>query len=906
MERVEEVLPLTDSQQAILFDCITSTDPGVYVEQIAFKLGSKISESRLKSAWEEVYRQTPALRSIIVWDGLDQPLQIVRTDVQPTWSEGDWSLVPPGAVAEKQNAFLRADRARGLSLLNDPVGRHHFVTLPDDTAWVVWTFHHALIDGTSARLVLARVWEVLDGRTIGLPPPFGDYVEWLRRQQPSGHWAEVLAVEAESNLPRLRTPSRVARSVLTTRQTVEVPLGKDLPALPARVTPNTLFLTAWAIVLSRMTGSESVRFGLVLSGRPPSYAGSEDVIGMLVNTVPMAVKVDPRESSLSLLRAVGLAFGEALDNQYTFLSERRTLDQGAGEPGRVVQAAGFDRMFESVFVFQHAADEVVKDEVRDLRIHDQAFFPLSLMVLLKPEPSLLAILSPEIVDGSVAESILKWTAHTAFQLAGRPDQPVGSIGTGAPRSSAADTQVVGEDVLERILRKATSAPNAPALTCGSSTLTYSELRTRAAAVAAALSDAGVSEGDRVGILTPDGIERIASMLGAFWVGAAYVPLDPEEPEAWNQRLATTIGLRAVVGQRLGYDHVAIRPAAGSNESTADYPAVARVDPKSTAYILFTSGSTGEPKGVPVSRSNLAYSTAARDVYYEKPPAVFLLLSPFVFDSSVAGIYWTLTRGGHLVIPESGALKDADRLVGLIRIHGVTHTLCLPSVWRLILEFSGSGDLNSFQTTILAGERLSRDVAARHFESLGHARLFNEYGPTEGTVWVTVHEVSAGVAGAVPIGQAIPGTTVTIRDMAGHELPDGIPGEICIAGPGVVSGYIGSKGSAGSAVGSFNDASREKSGKYYRTGDRGQRTPDGTVHFLGRIDRQVKVRGHRIELDHIESALGECPGVRECAAIVREAAPTTEEIIAATDRSNIAAALDAMSVQVARDVAEVVA
>ena len=297
-------------------------------------------------------------------------------------------------------------------------------------------------------------------------------------------------------------------------------------------------------------------------------------------------------------------------------------------------------------------------------------------------------------------------------------------------------------------------------------------------------------------------------------------------------------------------------------------------PENAAYIIYTSGSTGRPKGVPITHRQLAYSTAARLDYYKAPLANYLLLSSFAFDSSIAGIFWSLTQGGTLTIPREGSHHDPSHLRALIRDYKVSHLLALPSFYQAILDQSAAAEMASLTTVIVAGEACSAELVQRHFSKLPNVQLYNEYGPTEGTVWSTVHHCQPREQ-VVPIGRPVPNMSVFILDNRGQPAGVGQLGEIHIAGPTVAEGYLNRP-----------DLTAEKfvantfgTGKLYRTGDLGRFREDGLIEFHGRMDEQVKIRGYRIELGEIEHVLARHPDVREAVVIAREDTPGDKRLVA---------------------------
>ncbi|MEQ4299857.1 amino acid adenylation domain-containing protein [Plantactinospora sp. B6F1] len=397
-------------------------------------------------------------------------------------------------------------------------------------------------------------------------------------------------------------------------------------------------------------------------------------------------------------------------------------------------------------------------------------------------------------------------------------------------------------------------------------LTYRELADRSAAVARALYEHGVKAGDCVVVHALMSRWAVVGMLGALRAGVRYVAVDAAFPVARQRLIAAASGARLAVVEpglplaldglpRLEMERVTppatdSRPAPGTTVCPA--PPAPRAE---AAYTCFTSGSTGVPKGVTVPAAALAYSTAARLAYYRDPVRVFLLCSSISFDSSVAGIYWTLAAGGHLVIPAS---RPAD-LVAVRRAARrwpPSHLLMVPGLYRAALRGGLAAELGSLSTAIVAGEPCPPALVGEHLAALPRTRLYNEYGPTECTVWCTVHACgSADATGlSVPIGVPIPGARLYVRDPAGAPTPTGEVGELYVGGPGVAR-------PASPDADPDNSPFRRVGDEWlYRTGDLVAVGRDGSLTFHGRFDDQLKLGGVRVERMEIEQALAEAPGV----------------------------------------------
>ncbi len=471
-------------------------------------------------------------------------------------------------------------------------------------------------------------------------------------------------------------------------------------------------------------------------------------------------------------------------------------------------------------------------------------------------------------------------------------------------------------VLDLFTREAAPHPQRPAVLCAGKILTYGELDARSNRLANLLLKLGVSPGAPVAICAERSLEMIVGLLGIQKAGAAYVPLDPGYPKDRLAFILKDCGAKLLVAQPQlleklpNYSVRIVELCENSDELRAqeDVAPGIEIAGETAAYIIYTSGSTGTPKGVGITHKNLAHSTAARIAYYQRPLANYLLLSSFAFDSSIAGIFWTLAQGATLTIPREGSHNDARELTTLIREYGVSHLLALPSFYQAILEQAKPEELSSLTTVIVAGEACAPELVQRHYRKLPKTDLYNEYGPTEGTVWATVHHCEPfttenGVPKSgppktipqktvppktIPIGRPVPNMWVYILNSA--QKPVGIAqlGEICIGGPAVSSGYLNrpdltAEKFVPNPLAARDETGMDKTGMapriLYRTGDIGCFRADGTIEFHGRIDEQVKIRGYRIEIGEIESVLSRHPDVREVVVLAREDSSAEKRLVA---------------------------
>ncbi|MDB6059711.1 MAG: pcbAB, partial [Verrucomicrobiales bacterium] len=433
-------------------------------------------------------------------------------------------------------------------------------------------------------------------------------------------------------------------------------------------------------------------------------------------------------------------------------------------------------------------------------------------------------------------------------------------------------------VLQNFSKACAANPNGVALKANNRAISYSQLDNLAGIIAEAL---GRRNKDKcVAIIADRSAEALVAILGAMKVGAAYVPIDPSQPRARIEAIlrqanvSTVLATRALTCELTNVEILRVNTLLSRREIGPTGNAC--LDKSDLAYVLFTSGSTGIPKGVQVTHGNLLHSTTARLDYYKKPVRSFLLASPHWFDSSVAGIFWTLSQGGELIVPNDLEVKDPATLARLIETSRVSHLLCLPSVYSLLLSYADR--LSSLETVIVAGEECPHDLVARHKKLVPTTELFNEYGPTEATVWCSAYQCGDSVPTKVPIGKPIANTSLFVLNEVLQPVPVGTPGQIYIGGEGVAVGYLNADQQTAQ---SFVECPKllGTRGKIYKTGDLGRYLPDGNIEFLGRCDDQVKLRGMRIELCEIESALRQHPAVADCTVVLAKTARGEQRLAA---------------------------
>jgi amino acid adenylation domain-containing protein/non-ribosomal peptide synthase protein (TIGR01720 family) len=654
------------------------------------------------------------------------------------------------------------------------------------------------------------------------------------------------------------------------------------------IEPRAVLLAAWASLLGRLVEGEELVLGAVFGGR--RYDELKEVVGLLARHLPIRIQFLP-----------GLAFEELAVRLGGLLDEAEPWQEPFSWQDAAGTEAGADPFLPFCFAFVEEP-EPLRAGPTVLRILDRRSLFDRFLVKLSLVRRISGCVQGELLYDAgrlgAAEAALlverfQVLLESALEEPGRPVERLGLLSARERRhvlvelndTAAALRQVAG---IHRLFEEqADRWSGHPAVVFGGRSLTYGELDVRAGEVAATLQALGVGPDTIVGLCVERSLELAVGILGVLKAGGAYLPLDPSYPAERLGFMIEDSGAPVLLTQShlvAGLPSHRARVVCLDGESRPSGPALSRAlsmaaGPGHLAYVIYTSGSTGRPKGVGVSHGNLVQSTLARTACYDRPVRRFLLLSSFAFDSSVAGIFWSFSQGGTLVLPDGGPQLDPEHLNALIAGTGITHMLSLPSLHGLMLAQASPQQLASLETVIVAGEACPAELVARHYEHCPGALLYNEYGPTEGTVWSSVALLPRELPGGrVSIGRPIANARIYLLDREMEPVPAGLAGELYIGGPGLARGYLGRPELTAERF-VPDPFGGEPGGRLYRTGDLARTLASREIEFLGRLDHQVKIRGFRIELGEVEAAVLGFPGIQEAVAVAREDEPGDKRLVA---------------------------
>jgi amino acid adenylation domain-containing protein len=896
-------IPLTFAQQQVWLHAQLAPHLPVYNEPFTVHRNGLLDVVALERGFTEIIRRHEAWRTTFA-TVYGEPAQVVHPPFEIKLPLVDLRILPQSERVAAALRLANEDARQIFDLAKLPLVRAHLVRLADEEYRLFVNCHHLIFDGVAGYQVFLPELVSLYNAYVSsgssplpeLPFQYGDYAVWQRQSlhptaiDPTAieprveYWKRQL----DGDLPVLQLPTDRPRPAAETfrgamqRFTLSSELTDGLRGLSMRQ-GATLFMTVLAaldMLLYRYSGQEDIFVGSITAGR--NDPGTENLLGFFLNTMVLRTDLTGDPTFSKLLDRVrtttvdALSNGDVpLDRVLRELHPRRDLSRNplfrvllSLEPTRAEIEPGWDltpidvetgtTKFDLCLVLDDRSDGLSGRMIYSTDLFDAA----TISTMVECWRTLL--------EGVVADP-----GQRISQVAILPEVERQKLLVGFSQTQKSYPLTFAH---QRFEVESEKNPDAIAVKCGSTALTYRDLNQRANKLAHYLRSIGVGPEVPVALCLERSVEMMVSILGILKAGGAYVPLDPSYPRERLEFMLSDCDASVLLTQ------AHLPPIAQSSRQMrvirldTDWPTVdlqpaqspqANIAPEELAYVIYTSGSTGGPKGVQVTQRNLVQSTSARLDYYDYEGAGknFLLLSSFAFDSSVATIFHALCSGGTLVLPPAKFNWEARQISELIWKNQITNILCIPAVYHELLQPTNVGRLSSLRTVVLAGESCPRPLIDMHFLALPKVQLFNEYGPTEATVWSTVYRCQTAEAHqSVPIGRAITNTRLYVLDRNLQPVPSGVPGELCIAGDGVARGYL-NRAELTQQKFVADRFAENPSSRMYRTGDLVRYLPDRNLQYLGRTDEQVKIRGMRIELGEIEAALSAHPDLKEAVVTV---------------------------------------
>ncbi|MFJ6503989.1 amino acid adenylation domain-containing protein [Streptomyces sp. NPDC091879] len=902
---VEDVYGLSPLQFGMLYHSLEDTsDTRPYMVQMTEEVEGPFEDALFGQAWQQLVDRHSILRSAFVWEGVSEPVQVVQRKAPVPFAVRDLRGLPD--QERRLEAFLAEDWERGFDLSRAPLVRVTVLRTAEARRYVVWSFHHILLDGWSVQILQKELFALyrglLDGTPAALPPaaPYRRYIEWLNAQQGDGSadfWKKYLAgvteptdlhVDRETGDTGVGECEVVASSELFAQ-------ARDY-ARSQRITMNTLVQGLWSILLSRYSRRDEVLFGSTISGRSIALPGVDSMMGLFINTLPVRGRLTGDMGVAGWLRDLQDEQLEMRQWEYCHLVDvQKHSGIARGEP-----------LFRSILVFenypvvQKPSDFPEGLTRRLVNCVERTGYPLTLVASAGR-----ALEFRFVYDRS------RFDAATIERMAGHLRTLLESV-VAAPAARIAELNMLTERERQEILvdwngvtdpypdtatihsliedRVATD-PHAIAITHGDQQWTFAQVNAHANQLAHHLRGTGITPDTLIAVCLDRSPELIATLLGIMKAGAAFVPLDPEYP---TDRITYMVDDAQAPLIITSTEHTDRLPAETPRllvdtewpEGPTTNPAPL-ASPDDLAYIIYTSGSTGRPKGVALEHRGVVNYLHWCDQNYPvtDPDGIgTILYSSVTFDLTITALFLPLIQGTQLAIPELQPGQSAfDAAIDLILTDvPISFLKATPSHLEILAAHLTTRQATHHITTIVAGgENLTPALVSQLLDtSTTQTTISNEYGATEGSVAnvMSLTTTPDPNGNTTTLGRPITNTTTYVLDHHNQPAPIGIPGHALLGGICLARNYHNRPDLTEQRF-TPNPLHTPNDPRTYHTGDLVTWRPDGTLEFIGRIDNQIKLRGYRIELGEVENALNTHPHIHTTTITLREDTPGNKQLTA---------------------------
>ncbi|KDE27016.1 non-ribosomal peptide synthetase [Bacillus altitudinis] len=881
-DQVQDMYYLSPMQEGMLFHTLHHQEKGFYVEQMDMNVKGTLRHDLLEKSMNIIVERYDIFRTVFLHEKVKRPVQVVLKNRPFQLDVVDIQDLSESEQLERIDRFKQKDQLRGFDLSKDLLMRASvFQTGPSSYRWI-WSYHHILLDGWCFGLVVQELFAIYHALLHDIPyrlepvKPYKEYIQWLEKQDKQAsleYWTQSLAgFEGQSTFKeqRKQTNEHELGEIEWAMSKEETAALSEL-ALQQNATLSSALQSAWSILLSRYQRSNDVLFGTVVSGRPADLAGVDRMVGLFINVIPRRIQLTDQMTFRSLLSETQQQSLAAEPHQYIPIYD--------------IQAkAGQQQLIDHIVVFENVP-AAKKDEqesllgftVEDMNVYEKSNYDLNLLASPGEQLQLKLAFNQRAFDPAFVHKLKDQLTLLIKGAIKHPDQLVHILTLVTKQEKQRMLEEWNAPELEHdqlyltkwFEHNVRKQPNAVALSAGDHTMTYAELNEQANRLARHLQKNGVGHQTVTAILAERTPELIVSLLAVLKAGATYVSIDPDYPESRIQYMLRDSGATHLLThssfisqtRSLAFDGTYL--FADDQEillmSSENLPLEAGLD--DTAYIMYTSGTTGQPKGIMTTHSNIARVVKNTNYLTILETDTLLSLSNSVFDGFTFDVYGALLNGAKLVLPQKETILDMGKLTELIKGEHISVMFVPTALFHLLVD-EGTDWMRGVRKVLFGGERASVQHVRKAFDVMGKGRLLNVYGPTESTVFATYYPIDEVIpleARSIPIGKPLNQTGAYILSEHRQLQPIGMVGELCLSGKGLAKGYLNRPDLTKQVFIAHPFAAGER---LYRTGDLAYFREDGLIEYAGRVDDQVKIRGHRIELTEIEANLLMHPGVKQ--------------------------------------------
>lgn len=867
---LEDVYELSPLQQGMYYHWKTDTSTSQYFEQITYRLKTnKLPIDAVAKAYKQLVSRHTILRTSFTEKFEDTLLQIVHKTVPETFVFKNYETQ---ITEENLEAYVKqvktADTNQGFNLDNPSQMRLTLLKLKDDTYEFIWSFHHILMDGWCVSMLINEFYQILNGiineKPISLtkPLPYANYIKWLDnvdKEASLSYWDtyitgynDIVEIPFEIQDKEVTLFNKSAEILTLENETFQK--VKQLCS-SLQITQNTFVQGVWGYLLSRYNNTKDVIFGTIVSGRPTDLSGVENMIGLFINTIPVRVEYTQEDTPETLLKNLQVAAAEGNSHHYVGLSEILARQTSIGNfINHILVFENYPLQDTIKEELESSKSEAMELTVEAMEVSEQSNYDFEIIVV--PGQEALSVkfeFNTYRYDATRIQEMANHFKTIVDQFCNDTKQSLEEINYISAAEEANllvdfnQTKITypnDKTIGQLFQEQASKTPNKVAVSYKDKQVTYAELEARSNQFANyLLSQYDVAKGDIVAILLERSESLPVVILGTLKIGATYLPLDPSYPQERIDFVQKDSNFKvAITDEELN--------AFLSEETLSEEKQfVGATSSEDLAYIMYTSGSTGQPKAVMIPHKSVVRLVKSANYYDFSSSDKLISTGAFSFDATTFEYWGMLLNGGELILCDQDVLLQNNALQNEICTRKA-NVMWFTAGWSNQLIDDNIEIFEGLETVLLGGEKLS----PKHIQKLRNhyptLQIINGYGPTENTTFSLTYEIKE-VSDLIPIGKPISNSTAYILNEKQQLQPVGVVGEIYLGGDGLAKGYLND---AEKTAEKFIENPFVKGEKIYKTGDLGMWLSDGNIHYIGRNDNQVKIRGHRIELGEIEQVL----------------------------------------------------